>query len=103
MSGARSGAGVVRAVAGGVQILVKAVPGASRNQIVGVLGERLKVKVAAHPEGGKANAAIEKLLAEAIGVAAREVSVVSGANGAEKAVMVDGVTVEGVRAALGLG
>ena len=42
---------------------VKAVPGAKRDAIAGALGDRLKIRVAAPPEDGQANAAIRALLA----------------------------------------
>ncbi len=71
-------------------VRVKAVPGASRSNIAGPLGDRLKVRVAAPPEGGKANAAICELLAAAIGVPARTASVASGPARAEKIVRLQG-------------
>ena len=82
---------LARDVDGGVEIAVKAVPGARRDEVVGLLGERLKVRVSAPPEGGKANAAICALLARELGVPARAVSVVRGASNAEKCVFVAGV------------
>jgi len=57
---------------------VKAVPGASRDAIAGPLGDRLKVRVAAPPEGGRANEAIVRLLAEAIGVPISAIVIVQG-------------------------
>ena len=52
---------------------VKAVPGSSRDRLAGALGDRLKVCVAAPPEGGKANAAITAMLADALGVPERSI------------------------------
>jgi uncharacterized protein (TIGR00251 family) len=73
---------------GSVLIRVKAVPGASRDQIAGVLGDRLKVKVAAPPEGGKANKAICAIIAKELAVKAAQVEIASGASSAEKVVRV---------------
>ena len=38
-----------------LEIRVKAVPGAKREEIAGALGDRLKIRVAQPPEGGRAN------------------------------------------------
>ena len=76
----------------GVLLSIKAIPGAKRNQIAGPLGDRLKVKVSAPPEGGKANQAICALLASALGVKQRDVTVVAGATSPEKTISVQGVS-----------
>lgn len=88
--------------ADGAEVLVrlKVVPGASRSALAGVLGDRVKVRVAAPPEGGKANAAVCALLAEALGVPARSVTIESGHGSAEKVVRVRGVSVDAARRAL---
>lgn len=88
--------------AGGVEFAVKVVPGASRTKIVGVLGSALKVAIAAPPEGGKANAALVELLADALGVKKADVAVVSGHGQALKRVAVRGVDEAGVRRRLGV-
>ncbi|MCA9287962.1 MAG: DUF167 domain-containing protein [Phycisphaerales bacterium] len=88
---------------GGVRLHIKAVPGASRDQIAGVLGDRLKVRVAAPPEGGKANKAICALIAGELGVRTSAVTVAAGQTSPEKTVAVEGVTPEAARAALGIG
>ena len=62
-----------------------------------MLGDRLKIKVSAPPEGGKANAAICALIAKKLGVKAGAVSVVSGMTNPEKVVLVVGVEAEVVR------
>ncbi len=64
--------------AGELRIRVKAVPGSSRDRLAGALGDRLKVCVAAPPEGGKANAAIAAMLADALGVPERSIVLRAG-------------------------
>ena len=56
---------------------------------MGALGDRLKVRVAAPPERGRANEALVALLREWLG--AREVEVVGGFASREKTVRVIGV------------
>ncbi len=86
--------------AGGVTIAIKAIPGARRNEIAGQLGERIKVKVSAPPEGGRANKAICKALAKALGVRARDVTIESGHASREKTARVVGLGAQEVRARL---
>ena len=76
------------------RLKVKAVPGASRSEIVGRLGEALKIRVAAPPEGGKANREILELLAERLGLPAAAVSLVSGGTSPAKVVELRGITAE---------
>jgi len=91
---------VCRNDASDVLVRVKAVPGASRDAICGLLGDRIKVAVAVPPEGGKANRAIEQLLAEAIGVSSRLVTVDSGLASALKTFRIQEVDLAAVVAAL---
>jgi uncharacterized protein (TIGR00251 family) len=74
-----------------LEIRVKAVPGAKRDEIVGVLGDRLKIRVSQPPEGGRANEAIRSLLAERLGVGVRSVSLINGASSPAKTFAVLGV------------
>jgi len=76
---------------GDLEIRVKAVPGAKRDEIVGALGDRLKVRVSQPPEGGRANEAIRALLAERLGVGVRSVSLVTGASSPAKTFAVRGI------------
>jgi len=91
-----SGRFIVHSDAAGTVIRVKAVPGASRDSIDGVLGDRLKIRVAAPPEQGRANAAIERLLAAALSVPPRDIEVVAGHTGPEKQVRLRGIRSESV-------
>jgi uncharacterized protein (TIGR00251 family) len=85
-----SGVGCASVRGADLEIRVKAVPGARRDEIVGLLGDRLKVRVSAPPEGGRANAAIAACLAEALGVAPRAVELAQGASNPQKTFVVRG-------------
>jgi uncharacterized protein (TIGR00251 family) len=89
----------VRPVDTGVAIEVWAVPGASRSEIAGVHGERLRVRVAAPPEGGKANRAIISLLSETLG---KRVELARGMRGRAKTFKVSGLDTETAIRKLGL-
>lgn len=65
------------------------VPGASRDSIAGWLGDALKVRVSAPPEKGRANAAVESLIAAALDVPRSDVRIVSGHGTARKIVEID--------------
>lgn len=54
-------------------------PGAARDGVVGRHGDALKVRVAAPAEGGRANRAVQSLLAGGLEVPANAVELVSGA------------------------
>ncbi len=73
-----------------VLIWIKAVPGASRNEIVGTIGDRLKVRINAAPESGKANNAICKLIASALGAKVKQVNIDSGQTNPKKIVRISG-------------
>ncbi len=75
---------------GGIELAIKVVPGASRSEVAGTLGQRLKVRVAAAPEGGKANRAVVALLKKWLG--AKDVEIVSGLSSSEKTVRVAGMS-----------
>jgi uncharacterized protein (TIGR00251 family) len=72
-------------------IAVKVVPRAANNEIVGWLDGTLKVRVQAPPEDGRANRALEILLAEALGLKKNAVTITSGRSSAHKRVEVAGL------------
>ena len=73
-----------------IRIPLKVVPGARRDVVVGLLGDRLKVRVAAAPEAGRANVAVLRLLAETFGVAVGDVGLIAGTASSMKTVEVTG-------------
>jgi uncharacterized protein len=87
----------------GTLLAVKVVPGASRERVVGPLGDRLKVTVQKPPEKGAANAAVCRLLAAALGLRAADVTVIRGDVRPEKEILVRGLGPEEVLRRLGLG
>ena len=76
------------------RLKVKAVPGASRSEIVGKLGEALKIRVVAPPEGGKANREIVALVAAKMGLSLNQVAVLSGQSSPAKVLSVEGLSAE---------
>jgi hypothetical protein len=80
--------------AGGVRMALKVVPGASRDRIVGVLGDALKIAVSKPPEGGAANKAVIQLLARHLGLPAASITITRGHANARKEVLVIGMTSE---------
>lgn len=70
---------------------VKVVPGASRTRIVGLLGETLKLAVAAPPAGGAANEAVRELLAQTLRVPAAAVRIARGHARPRKTVQIAGL------------
>jgi len=80
----------LRAHADGTRMAIKVVPGSSRDRIVGMLGDRLKVAVSAAPEDGKANKAVCALLAKHLEISKRDVAVVRGQSDPIKTIQVDG-------------
>ncbi len=89
MTGGLPAACLDRAPDGALLVRVKAVPGARREGIAGLVGDRLKVKVNAPAEDGRANAAIVALVARAAGVRERRVHVAAGRTVPEKLLRID--------------
>jgi uncharacterized protein (TIGR00251 family) len=83
--------------ADGVRIRVHAQPGAKQSRIAGAYGETVKIAVATPPVDGKANKALQKLLAQWLNVSASSVVLASGMTGREKQFVVSGVSPENAK------
>lgn len=76
----------------GTWIQLKVVPGASRTELAGRHGDRYRLRVAAPPEGGRANAAVLAFLAATLGVSKRQVAILKGHASPRKTVLVRDVS-----------
>lgn len=80
---------------------LRVVPGSSGDEIVGWVGEVLKLRVRAVAEKGKANANMVALLAKHLDVAASDIKIMSGKSGRLKIVRIAHLTEHQVRERLG--
>ncbi len=78
----------------GARFGIKVVPGASRDRIVGLLGDVLKIAVSSPPEGGKANQAVLSLLCRHLGVKRHQLSIERGTTSPHKQVGIVGMSAE---------
>ena len=84
----------------GVCLSVKVQPRASRNEIVGALGNELKIKVTAPPVDSAANEAVIELLAETLGCGRNAIELLRGRTSTHKQILIRGMTVAKVETCL---
>jgi uncharacterized protein (TIGR00251 family) len=73
-----------RAADGSLVLSIQAQPGAKRTEVAGLHGDALKIRVAAPALEDRANEALIAFIAGKLGIAKREVTLVSGAKSREK-------------------
>ena len=71
-----------------VRLALHVQPGASRTEYAGLHGDAHKIRLAAPAVEGRANEALIAFLAEAFGVASRDVEIASGASARRKIVRI---------------
>lgn len=84
----------MRATPGGVSLQLHIQPGAKRSEIAGEHGDALKLRLAAPPVDGRANAALLEFLAETLALPRRNLRLVSGETSRRKRVEADAISVE---------
>jgi uncharacterized protein (TIGR00251 family) len=92
----------LQAVGGGCQLRVKAQPRAARTELAGLLGEELKIRVAAPPVDDAANEALTRFLADTLDLPRSQVRLVRGRSGGHKVFEFAGLTVAEAARRLGL-
>ncbi len=85
----------------GILLPIRAQPGARKNGITGEHDGRLKVAVTQAAEKGKANAAIQKVLAKELGLKKSQLSLVSGPTSPLKVFLIGGVGLQELQSRIG--
>jgi hypothetical protein len=80
-----------------VRFSVRLQPRASKNEIAGLQGVSLKVRVTAPPVDGLANEALIEFLSEALNISRRNVCIVSGHSSRTKVVEISEVNLESIQ------
>jgi uncharacterized protein (TIGR00251 family) len=86
--------------AGGVSFDVRVQPRASRTEVAGTHGDAIKIRLAAPPVEGAANAELVAFLAKQLGVSRSAVRIVKGERGRDKVVEIEGISEADVQALL---
>lgn len=74
-----------------VTLALRVQPRASRDEIAGLYGDRLKLRIAAPPVDGAANEHLRGFLARLFGIAPSRVTLLKGTTGRDKLVALEGV------------
>lgn len=84
----------------GITFNVQVIPRAPRNEIVGMVGNVVKIRLNAPPVEGRANEALVKFLAEVLKIPRAQVELVRGETSRHKVVRVRGVPLERMKTVL---
>jgi uncharacterized protein len=85
------------ATATGVRLSIRVQPRAAANEVAGIHGDALKIRLTAPPVEGAANEALVNFLAESLGITRRDVTIVAGSSSRSKIVELTGITEDRVR------
>jgi uncharacterized protein len=83
-----------------MELRVRVTPRASRDELAGLRDGVLRVRVTAPPVDGRANQAVCRLIAKAVGVGRTSVTVSRGERSRDKVVRIEGAAPEAIREAL---
>ncbi len=87
---------------GNAVLRVRIVPRAAQDELAGVIGDMLKIRLRAPPVEGRANTALTRWLADQLKIPPKQVSIQSGANARVKIICLRGCRVEDAVRRLGL-
>jgi uncharacterized protein len=81
-------------------LAIRVQPRAKRTEVAGERGGAVVIRVSAPPVDGKANEAVEKLIADTLNVPKRAVAIVRGDSSRDKLVRIDGLSADEARTRL---
>lgn len=85
---------------GGCIFRVRVLPRSRRDEVAGLHGDALKIRLTAPPVRGKANRALQEFLADQLRISPSDVEILTGHTSRQKRVRVMGVSADAVRALL---
>ena len=84
-----------------MKLSIKVIPGASKTEIAGWLGDDLKIRVAKPAQKGQANKAVQKVFSKSLGIPVGQIVIVAGQTSSRKIVEIDQVTESELKSKLG--
>ena len=86
----------------GVEVHIRAIPRASKNEIQGVHDNALKIRLTTPPVDGKANQALIKFLSKTLHIAKSKIELTQGETSRHKTVRISGLTADQLKERTGL-
>jgi hypothetical protein len=86
---------------GAIFLKIHLIPRASRDEICGLHGDSIKVKVTAPPVEEKANKALERFIAKTLHLAPSQIEITAGQRSRDKILRICGISRAAVEEALG--
>lgn len=81
----------LRETPGGLVLSVRAVPNAPQNQVVGIQGDTVKIRLKAPPVDGKANEVLVRFLSGILGIPRKQITLSAGCTSRNKTVRITGL------------
>ena len=85
-----------------ILLKIHLLPRASRDEICGLHGNAIRVKVTAPPVEGKANKALQRFFAARLHLAAAQIEIVAGERSRDKTLRISGLSRAEIQRALGI-
>ncbi len=85
---------------GPAHLAVRVLPGASKNEVVGLRDGTWKVRLTAPPIDGRANQALREFMADRLGINRSQVKLIKGATSRNKELVIFGLTADEIQARL---